>query len=275
MLRSDAAMAAREDHSALVRGSPLSRAAGLTRARAKSRRLSLDGGLSSIMAGGYARGFKQAMSLPASFQWVKVDGLETIEKGTCTVHFDPAIRSEFLGKQALKVRVTTESQGGTLGRLGAFNDRRVHYFDPVSLQMLGWEQGSLVHRMDSALDEPESWQLSRSYALGASTTYHQDGRALESFVQRAEISESNPMLPTNGRTARAQPTFPPVARTREFSLTMRSFAVDDHSDQSAVLELYEFEIGPQGLQTKSHNICSVQESLEYGSYLQMIMIRCR
>ena len=272
---SDELMAELGEQAVVVRESPLSRAANQTRERAKAKRLSLPGGLSSVMAGGYARGFKQALSLPASFQLVKVDGLETVDKGACTVHFEAAVNADFFGRAALKVKVTTESAGGSLGRLGAFTDHCVHFYDPVSLQMLGWEQGNRIHRMHLDTKEPDSWQLGRSYALGSSTTYHQDGRALESFVQRAEISESLPMRPKAHWAARGQPTFPTAAQTREFSLTTRSFAVDDNSEQSAVLELYEFELGPHGLQTKSHNICSVQESLELGSYLQMTMIRCR
>ena len=254
--------------------SPLSRAAHHVRERVKERRLAIPGGLPAVMAGGYTRGFREAIRLSASFQLVKVDGFETLEKGPCTVLFDKAVEAEFAGRRALKVCVTTQSDGGRLGRLGAFSDQTTHYYDPDGLQLLGWEQGNRVLRLEASPKVPHQWQLGRSYALGASTVAHRDGRLLESFVHRAEISEANPVSKMSAWAKRLQPTFPASASTRSFSLALRSFAVDETSDQSAVLELYEFELGPLGLRTKSHNICSKQESLEFGNVLQMTMIRC-
>ncbi|NBQ78496.1 MAG: hypothetical protein EBT99_07595 [Betaproteobacteria bacterium] len=233
----------------LKAASPLSRAANKARERARARRLSMPGGIASVMAGGYTQGFKQALRLPASFQLVKVDGLETLEKGACTVLFSQAVACVFQG-------------------------RATHYYDPETMRLLGWEQASRVLSFDLALSEPAHWQIGRSYALGSSTVCHKDGRLLESFVQRAEISEANPVSKMSALAKRLQPTFPSAADTRAFSLALRSFAVDDTSDQSAVLELFEFELGPRGLKTKSHNICSVQESLEFGNVLLMTMIRC-
>jgi len=258
----------------LKAASPLSRAANKARERARARRLSMPGGIASVMAGGYTQGFKQALRLPASFQLVKVDGLETLEKGACTVLFSQAVACVFQGRSALKVEVRTESEGGRLGRLGAFSEQATHYYDPETMRLLGWEQASRVLSFDLALSEPAQWQIGRSYALGSSTVCHKDGRLLESFVQRAEISEAHPVSKMSALAKRLQPTFPSAADTRAFSLALRSFAVDDTSDQSAVLELFEFELGPRGLKTKSHNICSVQESLEFGNVLLMTMIRC-
>lgn len=258
-----------------VAASPLSRAAISARERAKARRFALPGGLASVMAGGYTGGFRKALSLPASFQLVRVEGLETIEKGACTVRFEQAISSEFQGREALKVAVTTTSEGGRMGRLGAFSERCEHYYDPVGLRLLGWEQGSRRLALQAGNSEPESWQLGRTYALGASTLSHHDGRLLESFVHRAQITELTPTLRKSGLASRLQPTFEPIRANRDFSLALRSFSVDDDAEQSAVLELYEFEMGPKGLQTKSHNICAVQESLEWGNLLQMTMIRCK
>ena len=254
--------------------SPLSRAANQVRERAKARRIAIPGGLASVMAGGYTKGFRQAMSFAASFQLVKVDGLETLDKGPCTVFFDQAIEADFQGRKALKVAVTTESDGGRLGRIAAFSDQAIHYYDRESLSLLGWEQGGRVLSLQADSGEPKQWQLGRSYALDASTVSHKDGRLIESFVRRAEISEANPISKLGSWAKRLQPTFPVTSETRSFSLALRSFAVDDTSEQSAVLELYEFELGPLGLKTKSHNICSVQESLEFGNVLQMTMIRC-
>jgi hypothetical protein len=260
--------------SGLKAASPLSRAASKARERAKARRVSLPGGLSSVMAGGYTNGFRQALRLPASFQLVRVDGLETIEKGACTVLIQQAVACEFQGRRALRVEVRTESEGGRLGRVGAFSDQAFHYYEPETLRLLGWEQASRVINFEAALSEPAQWQIGRSYALGSSTVRHKDGRLLESFVQRAELSEANPVAKMSALAKRLQPTFPSAADTRSFSLALRSFSVDDTSDQSAVLELFEFELGPRGVRTKSHNICSVQESLEFGNVLQMTMIRC-
>lgn len=48
--------------------SPLSRAAHQVRERVKERRLAIPGGLPAVMAGGYTRGFREAIRLSASFQ---------------------------------------------------------------------------------------------------------------------------------------------------------------------------------------------------------------
>jgi len=215
--------------------------------------------LKAIGAVGYAAGFRERRTLQASFQIVRVEGLQTLDKGPCTVTFHRAVEDSFDGRPALRVRVFTHSFGGRLGCVGEFSEVRQLYYNPLDYALLGWELGDQKVRLHGAIPRAGSWVAGRSYPLGSRTVYHRDGHPIESFVERGEVS----MTPR-----------------QDYSLALRSYAVDDASDQSSVLELYEFsvEAGRQPheklFRTKSHNICAVRENLAHGAVLQMTMIRC-
>jgi hypothetical protein len=215
--------------------------------------------LNAIGAAGYAGGFRERKTLQASFQIVQVEGLHTLDKGPCTVTFHRAVEDSFDGRPALRVRVFTHSFGGRMGCMGEFSEVRQLYYNPLDYALLGWELGDHKVRLHAAAPQPELWVVGRSYPLGSRTVYHRDGHPIESFVERGEVS---------------------VTPQLDYSLALRSYAVDDASDQSSVLELYEFsvEAGRQPYErlfrTKSHNICAVRENLAHGTVLQMTMIRC-
>jgi len=215
--------------------------------------------INAIGAAGYARGFRERKTLQASFQIVRVEGLHTLDKGPCTVTFHRAVEDSFDGRPALRVRVFTHSFGGRMGCVGEFSEVRHLYYNPLDYALLGWDLGDQRVRLHGGAPQAESWVAGRSYPLGSRTVYHRDGHPIESFVERGEVS----MTPR-----------------QDYSLALRSYAVDDASDQSSVLELYEFSIetGRQPreriFRTKSHNICAVRENLVHGTVLQMTMMRC-
>lgn len=215
--------------------------------------------LKAIGPAGYVQGFRERRTLQASFQIVRIEGLQTLDKGPCTVTFHRAVEDRFDGRPALRVRVFTHSFGGRMGRVGEFSEVRQLYFSPSDYSLLGWDLGEQRVRLHESPALRSTWVANRSYALGARTVYHRDGHPIESFIERGEVS----VHPQQG-----------------CSLTLRSYAVDDASEQSTVLELFEFAIEPgkhpgeNRFRTHSHNICAVRENLQLGTVLQMTMIRC-
>jgi len=215
--------------------------------------------LQAIGPAGYMHGFRERRTLQAAFQIVRVEGLQTLDKGPCTVTFHRAVEDSFDGRSALRVRVFTHSFGGRMGCVGEFSEVRQLYFDPRGYALLGWDLGEQRVRCNPSITQHKSWVAGRSYPLGSRTAYHRNGHPIESFVERGEVS---------------------LHPQQRCSLALRSYAVDDASEQSSVLELFEFSVEAGKLpqqtvfRTQSHNICAVRENLTHGSVLQMTMIRC-